>query len=181
MTAHTSTRLASPGPQGFGPEVEFTWQEDRFVHSMWLADGENRTLVAEQIIESSELGIALVELHPQLDATPSPTLFLHGAGGGAQWSMSVEAPGNGTLRFDVAARVLRPPVERELVYRWHAVDAAFGRLEAYPTVWPRLFPGEGTSVEGPDAGGRMVLRITEPPGSCPCTLRWQYSLTLEGG
>ncbi len=171
MIAPSSTFLRSLDGSGCGPEVEFSWCEDRFTHVVWLVREGERVLIAESVVDSKELGIALAELHPQLEEAPSPTLFLHGAGGGAQWSMSVEAAGEGTLRFDVAARVLRPPVERELVYRLHE-----------PDTWLRLKAGEGIAVVGPTADGRATLRMTgEPPANCPCTLRWQYAFTSSSG
>ncbi|NLE39082.1 MAG: hypothetical protein GX621_13755, partial [Pirellulaceae bacterium] len=67
MSSPLPVRLTSLDAAGNGPDVEFTWLDDRFVHAVYFVSEGNCMLVAEQVVESPELGVALVELHPQLD------------------------------------------------------------------------------------------------------------------
>lgn len=165
MSSPQPIHLKSLDAAGKGAQVEFVWQEDRFGHILYALDGEVRTAVAASQCDSPETGIALVELHPQLESAERPTLFLHGAGGGAQWSMSVEAVEEGALRFDVAARVLRQPVDRRLLYQWHVADSLL------------LIPGEGTRVEETDEPATSSLQSSEALSvSPPHTLRWRYTI-----
>jgi hypothetical protein len=165
MTSPPVIRLESPLAEGVGLAVEFTWHEDRFEHDLYLFDDESRRALLTTPRDRSEYAVALVELHPQLDTAPQPTLFLHGAGGGAQWSMSVERGEPGELHFDVAARVLHPPLERALRYRRE--PNAHGYV---------IVTGPDTEVGTPDDGLDLVMESRTGGAACPTTLRWRYSV-----
>jgi hypothetical protein len=169
MNTRVAARLESLSADGVGLEAEFCWQEDRFQHTVYLRDGRVRRPLLSTPADRSEHAVALVELHPQLDTSPQPTLFLHGAGGGAQWSMSVALGGEGELRFDVAARVLQPPLERTI--RYQEAPGASGYLIA-------MGPDTELRVSAP---GELELLSRAGGPACPTTLRWQYSFRLELG
>ena len=162
--------LSSCGPRDVRLEVEFVWSGDRFQHFLYRREGTERTPLCVSIMNDTEEGAALVELLPQLSTAPHPTLFLHGAGGGAQWSMSVEAAVPCELRFDVAARVLAPPVDRILAYRF----CHEGDLVAVDT---------GGATEAVGRAGRQFELVTHVPADAalPVTLRWQYSFRITPG
>lgn len=169
MNPQPARHLSSIDSSGRGLEVEFTWQEDRFEHTIYLLREGARLPAVASVCDCPEVDLALVELHPQLDSAPTPTLFLHGAGGGAQWSMSVEAVEAQGLRFDVAARVLSPPIDRRLFYRCRSGDEVL-----------LLAPGEATHAQGPSVEGIVTLGVEGADlRSPPCTLRWRYTFTMS--
>jgi hypothetical protein len=146
--------------------VEFHWLGDRFGHTISLVR-DRRVEPMWRSVQTGDHGPVFQELHHQVGAGGLPMLFLSGAGGGAHWSMSVHRDEH-KIRFDTAARISSPPVDRLVQYGAHGNDPPHVAIEPMPTVTQLSF----------DSSVATLKDMANVNSALPTTRRWQYAATI---
>ena len=147
--------------RGTGLRVDFYAQGDRLHHTVSMVRDGQATVVW-QSVEGDDHAPAFQELHQQTDRQGNPLLFLQGAAGGAQWSMSVQQDDK-AITLDVAARVTGPPAARVIEYQQVSNDAP--TIACDPLVGTRQTDEPNTRMQLLPASGEAAL---------PTTLQWKY-------
>ena len=145
-----------------GMRVDFHWQGDRFGHTVSrVRDGQ--VTAVWRSAPTDDRAPAFQELHEQTTGDGNKILFLSGSGGGAHWSVAVEQDGK-AIAFDVAVRVAKGSVAREVVYEKVAEGDA-----------PLL--GCGHMIGSSRLEESRVIFLPEPTAAAepPCTLRLKYA------
>lgn len=172
---------------GRGLQVQFTWQGDRYAHTICAASEPASCLLASQEGNPDDLWPAsppFQQLH--IETRPNSNVaFLVGMAGSTHWSASFELDADGkTLSVDVACRAARAPDDLVSTYRvqlpceYCAATSRVSLTAAQRNLLLETCVATQLAASGSELG-HIYLRPAPSERDTPRTIRWSYKITDE--
>ena len=168
--------------------ANFHWHRDRFAHTVGLLEDERLipVLASHEGPHQDDWPTSPAFQEASLDTRhfPSKYVLLVGMAGTSHWSASVEAdPSEAVLRYDIACRIKRSPVNLGSSYRSMTLVKSTNSQQAQMTIADhvvRLHVEQSEDLRcyvEPTENG-VVVRATTTADSFPQTVRWKYHFML---
>ena len=167
--ATPASKIVSQLGDGRALEVEFTWQIDRYAHTILLTDQEARATIYSSVEGTSDevwpSSPALQQLSIENRTQGKDVALLVGMAGKNHYSAAIEVvPAKGRIYFDIACRSTQTPAWLGSTYRCCSSESSLC-LQA--------------AKESQVLREKELVRISQTaPQAPPATWRWQYEIAV---